>query len=38
MNLHSRDPQFAAVSGEMCNGHNLHHTGDIQICKQDIAG
>ena len=29
--------QFAGVSGEICSQHNLHRTGHIQICKQDIA-
>ena len=29
---------IAGLSGEMCNQHNLHRTGHIQICKQDIAG
>ena len=38
MNLRFCVPQFAGVSGEMCNQHNLHRTGHIQICKQDIAG
>ena len=38
MNLHFCVPQFAGVSGEMCNQHNLHRTGHIQIYKQDIAG
>ena len=31
-------PQFAVVSGEMCNQHKLHRTGHIQICKLDFAG
>ena len=31
-------PQFAGVSGEMCNQHNLYRRVHIQICKQDIAG
>ena len=30
--------QFVCAGGEMCNQHNLHRTGHIQICKQDIAG
>ena len=39
MNLHFCVPQFAGVSGEpMCNQHNPHRTGHIQIRKQDIAG
>ena len=38
MNLRFCVPQFAGVSGEMCNQHNLHRTGHIQICKQDFAG
>ena len=38
MNLCFCVPQFAGVSGEMRNLHNLHRTGHIQICKQDIAG
>ena len=38
MNLHFCVPQFAGVSGEMCNQHSLHRTGHIQIYKQDIAG
>jgi len=38
MNLRFCVPQFAGVSGEMCNQHNLQHTGHIQICKQDNSG
>ena len=38
MNLRYGVPQFAGVSGEMCNLHNLHRIGHIQMCKQDIAG
>ena len=38
MNLRFCVPQFAGVSGEEGNQHNLHRTGHIQICKQDIAG
>ena len=38
MNLCFCVPQFAGVRGEMRNLHNLHRTGHIQICKQDIAG
>ena len=30
-------PQLAGVSGVMCNQHNLHRTGHIQICKQQDA-
>ena len=28
-------PEFAGVSGEMFNQHNLHRTGHIQICKHE---
>ena len=38
MNLCFWVPQFAGVSGKMCNQHNLHRIGHIQICNQDIAG
>ena len=36
MNLRFRSgPEFAGVSGEMVNQHNLHRTGHIQICKHE---